>query len=211
MKKRTYLRKDNDKGTVNNVIRFMVKDSRSVTDIQHHVNGIFGTNWDMGTIRKKMRDVQKSRPVPKPPVPPKNETVTSGRIPATITTKVKYKEKSIVALAKMQTSRTMPFGQLCEHIASFFEPISNAKKSQRKKMGAEWKLAKDKIELWNSMRQLLGTEKLNVLISQFTESESIAYSYCDRHFNVKNKKSLKSEWGGVHALYREWRAVYLGS
>jgi hypothetical protein len=196
MKSRTYLRKDNDKGIANNVIRFMVKDNRSVTDIQHHINGIFGTSWDTGTIRKKMRDVQNSRPAP-------------DRIPATVKTKVKYKRNPIVALAKLKTSKTMPFGSLCEHIASFFEPIVDAPRGRD--MNQEWKFAKDKVELWNSIRQLLGTEKLCAIISKLTESESIAYSYCDRMLCLKNKNSSRKEWGSVYALYRQWRAVYLVS
>ena len=196
--RRTFLRKDNDQGTVNNIIRFMLKDNRSVTDIQYHINGIFGTDWSTETIRKKMRALHGNKPAP-----PLNETMTSGRTPIAI-----KKRNPIITLAKLETTRKMPFGQLCEHITSFFEPIVDAPKGAD--MNQEWKLVKDKVELWNSIRQFLGTEKLHALIDKLTESESIAYSYCNRVLYLKNKHSTKKEWGSVYALYRQWRAVYLG-
>lgn len=195
--KRTHLRKDNDKTTVNSILRFMMKDNRPIGDICHHVNGIFQTNWSKDVVKKKIRDLHQSKPIPKPPPP------------LTVIKKVNYKRNPIVALAKLKTTRKMPLGQLCEHTASFFEPVANAARNQD--TNEEWKIAKDKVELWNSIRQFLGTEKLSVLIGQLTESESIAYSYCDRLFYLKNRKSTKKEYGGVYGLYRQWRAAYLDS
>ena len=166
------------------VLRFMAESGRSNEDIQRVLDDIFGYEWTLETIKKH-----------------------SDRFPLChkkVQTSINIQEmlESKADVSQLQRLRDLnpedlSFGELCEHVASFFEYIEKYPRG-KKVPGRFWNVARSKIKIWDQRRKIMWSKDD---YKYLTESQRYAYNYC---YELHNKPP-GSETGAYRSVYYRYR------
>lgn len=191
-------------------LKHMAKQGMSDREISKELYDSFGHLWSISTIARRRRVVgviRKSpfkkivtkKPTPLRPSPPKSKSIKSS-----IKTSQPMTARILERYFKGISSDRLPFEELCEYTASFFEPIANTSKGQPTDQ-QWWDTARDKVAHWNRTR-----ERTAVNIEEMTPSQIRAYDYCAA-MSTASQRRRNRNFREIYSLYREWRSCFIDS